>query len=593
MVRLLAVSIALCAVAGDAITSSGPIVHLGYSSYQGYYNATTGLNIWKGVRYAAPPINQLRWQPPVGPAQNNSHIIPAVDQPPLCPQSGAAKTPTVFGFNSGPGDEDCLYLNVYAPPGASDLPVLVWIHGGGYGLFGAVYDPSPMMNTNDNGFITVEIQYRLGAFGFLSSAEVRERGTPNAGLLDQRFALQWVQRHINKFGGNPRRVTIGGESAGGGSVMLHTLAYGGKESHLFQNIIAASPYSAPIHQYNDLVPTTYYDRFAKQAGCGSGSIRRTQYETTFDCLVAAPTEILQNASGVVSTSGLFGTWAFVPVIDKDMIRERPSVQLLTGRVSGQRILVGNNANEGIPLSNPNVVTRAAFNDHLSTTFPNFTETDLAWLKLVYGTADCQPTNDNPRFDTLGTEGPSAINQSEMATGLQQAAFNILAETTFDCPAQWLAEAFGGHFRQAWKYQFSVTPGYHGADMNAIYDLGTTWPSPGFNHAFQKMWGSFIMDNSPVIPLEHATANRSKAVVPDDLHGHLDWPQFHPSAPWHLDLNTTGGTLTPLVVTPNLSYFIREGEDVVNHFRLANAYSWEGGRGLRCSFWRAVADRVPF
>ncbi|RHZ64927.1 putative carboxylesterase [Aspergillus thermomutatus] len=555
-------------------SSSGPIVDLDYSSYQGYYEATTGLNVWKGIRYASPPVGHLRWQPPAPPAKNTSQIIPAVDQPPLCPQSGAAGTPAIYGFNSGPGDEDCLFLNVYAPPGASDLPVFVWIHGGGYGLFGAVYDPSPLMNTNNNGFITVEIQYRLGAFGFLSSAEVHKHGTPNAGLLDQRFALEWVQQHIGKFGGDPKRVTIGGESAGAGA------------------IIAASPYSPPIYPYDGAIPTAYYEQFAEQAGCGPLTSTRAQHKTTFDCLVAAPSETLQNASGMVSESGLFGTFAFLPVVDGDMIRERPSVQLLTGQVSGRRILVGNNANDGVPLSNPNVVTRAAFNDHISKTFPGLTRRDLTRLNLLYGTADSQPNDDGPRFDTLGTTGPTANNQSEMATGLQQTVFNIYGETTFDCPAQWLAEAFGGASRQAWKYQYSVTPAYHGADLSSYFNLGSSWPSAGFNHAFQKLWGNFIMNNSPVIPLGDATANNSQAVVPVGRDGHLNWPQFRPTSPWQMDLNTTGGTVSQVVVTPNLTYYVREGDDVVNHFRLANAYTWEGGRGLRCAFWRAVATRIP-
>ncbi|EAU30772.1 conserved hypothetical protein [Aspergillus terreus NIH2624] len=564
---------------------SGPIVDLGYSSYQGYNEATTGLNIWKGIRYASPPVGHLRWQPPTPPAKNTSQIIPAVDQAPLCPQSGAAGTPAVYGFNSGPGDEDCLFLNVYAPPGASDLPVFVWIHGGGYGLYGAMYDPSPLMNTNNNGFITVEIQYRLGAFGFLSSAEVHEHGTPNAGLLDQRFALEWVQQHIRKFGGDPNRVTIGGESAGGGAVMLQSLAYGGRKSNLFQNASLTTP-------YDGATPTTYYEQFAEHAGCGPLAPTRSQYKTTFDCLVAAPSESLQNASGIVSESGFFGTFGFAPVVDGDMIRERPSVQLLTGHVSGRRILVGNNANDGVPLSNPNVLTRAAFNDHISKTFPELTRTDIARLNLLYGTAESQPNDRGPRFDTTGTSGPTANNQSEIATGLQQTVFNIYGETTFDCPAQWLAEAFGAGFRQAWKYQYSVTPGMHGSDLNSYFNMGSSWPSVGFNHAFHKMWGNFIINNSPIIPLADATANNSQAVVPIGRAGSLDWPQFRPISPWQMDLNTTGGTVSPVVVTPNLTYYIREGDDVVNHFRLANAYTWEGGRGLRCAFWRAVADRIP-
>lgn len=188
-------------------------------------------------------------------------ITPAIDQPPLCPQTGAYGTPAVYGFNSGPGDEDCLYLNVYAAPNASGLPVLLWIReflilpqmraskyqllndkladGGGYSDFGAVYDPSVLMNTNDNGFITVEIQYRLGAFGYLASSDVKNHGQLNVGLLDQQFALAWVQDNISKFGGDPTRVTVGGESSGAGSIMYLSMAYGGMESNLFNN--ASSP----------------------------------------------------------------------------------------------------------------------------------------------------------------------------------------------------------------------------------------------------------------------------------------------------------------------------------------------------------------
>ena len=94
-----------------------------------------------------------------------------------------------------------------------------------------------MINTNDNGFIAVIIQYRLGAFGFLSSEDVKKNGQVNAGLLDQRFALRWVQEHISKFGGDPDKVTIAGESAGAASVMLQAMAYGGKqEITLFDNV---------------------------------------------------------------------------------------------------------------------------------------------------------------------------------------------------------------------------------------------------------------------------------------------------------------------------------------------------------------------
>ena len=113
------------------------------------------------------------------------------------------------------------------------------LDGGGYGLFGAIYDPSQLMNTNANGFVSVVIQYRLGAFGFLSSEDIKNNGKLNAGLLDQRFALQWVQEYIGRFGGDPQKVTVAGESAGAGSVMLQAMAYGGKQkTPLFNNVRA-------------------------------------------------------------------------------------------------------------------------------------------------------------------------------------------------------------------------------------------------------------------------------------------------------------------------------------------------------------------
>lgn len=120
------------------------------------------------------------------------------------------------------GQEDCLLLDVYVPeePQSSSLPVLVNIHGGGY-TQGSAYGNAwqALVNASGGSFIYVSTQYRLGAYGFLSSSEVRENGAANAGLLDQRSALDWVQRNIRAFGGDPAKVTIIGGSAGGGSGM--------------------------------------------------------------------------------------------------------------------------------------------------------------------------------------------------------------------------------------------------------------------------------------------------------------------------------------------------------------------------------------
>lgn len=200
-----------------------------------------------------------------------------------------------------------------------------------------------------------------------------------------------------------------------------------------------------------------------------------------------------------------------------------------------------------------------------------------------------------RFDTLGDEGPTALTQSEVATGIQQTVFNLQAETTFDCPAQWLAEAFASSSaRQAFRYQYSVTPAYHGADLSAYFAVGATVPDANFRHAFQKIWGNFIMHDSPVISIADATAGLANATVPVSTENGtaIEWPAYTLETPWLMDLNTTGGVVTETVVTTNLSYFERTGAGIVNTFRLADALAWEGGRGARCEFWQLVSTRVP-
>jgi carboxylesterase type B len=245
----------------------------------------------------------LRWQAPQVPAENRFQTIQADTFAPQCPQSFPSYGITGAGMLS---DEDCLFLNVYAPENAINLPVLVWIHGGGYGFGNGQQDMQAIINTNNNSFITVAIQYRLGAFGFLSSDEVDRFGSVNAGILDQTFALQWVQSYISSFGGDPRSVTISGESAGGGAVMLQTMAYGGTlGTSLFKNAIAASPYLPMQYGHKDWVPSQSYYAFAGLANCMPNTPYGSSSRTIFECLVNQDTETLQYASFNVSSTGTY------------------------------------------------------------------------------------------------------------------------------------------------------------------------------------------------------------------------------------------------------------------------------------------------
>jgi para-nitrobenzyl esterase len=178
-----------------------------------------GLRVYRGIPYAAPPIGDLRWWPPQ-PAPKWERVRPADQFGRACIQTNAAIA------NLPAPSEDCLYLNVWTPAknGADKLPVLVWIHGGGF-VAGA---PAEKLYHGEwlakKGVVFVSIAYRLGVFGFLAhpelSAESPHHVSGNYGLLDMIAGLQWVRRNIAAFGGDPKRVTVQGESAGAAAVSI-------------------------------------------------------------------------------------------------------------------------------------------------------------------------------------------------------------------------------------------------------------------------------------------------------------------------------------------------------------------------------------
>ncbi|KAF9701533.1 hypothetical protein EKO04_000114 [Ascochyta lentis] len=566
-----------------------PTVDLGYAVYEGSFDGNNSINAFKGIRYAAPPVGKLRFAAPQTPAKNRTSILAATSDPPFCPQTGASsKTPAAYGFTSALGNEDCLFLNVYAPANAKNLPVFFWIHGGGYGLFSATgLDPTEFMKQNDNGFISVIIQYRLGAFGFLSSEDVKKSGALNAGLLDMNLALQWVQQYAKKFGGDPSRVTIAGESAGGAAVLYQSMAYGGKQKeNLFQNVITASPWIPFQHKYNDDQPTKAYKDFVAAAGCSSSTDK-------LQCLRGADTVVVQNASAKVSEAGPFGTFAFLPVTDGSFVQQRPSQQLAARAVKGVRVLSGNMANEGVPLSPPTTRTLQDFRNYIETTFPDFSQSEKTAVEKQYSYAgDTKDVNaEAPLFATTGTSVPTAINQSTFGTGQQQRVFDVFAEYAFVCNSYWAASAFP----VAWKYQFSAPPSYHGYDLQALWS-GTPTPGASFKHAFRKIWGNFITTNTPVISIEDAKGGVSNNTVPapSGYGGNsIQWPSWDEKKPVLLNLNATGGVATLVQATTDLFYNVYSDPGVSNQISLANARDWEGGRGKRCDFWKSVAKDVPY
>ena len=204
-----------------------------------------GLFVYRGIPYAAPPIGDLRWQAPQ-PAPKWEGVREAIEFGRACIQSNPAIA------NLPAPSEDCLYLNVWTPARSAEdrLPVMVWIHGGGFVAGATAEQLYHGEHLAKKGVVVVSIGYRLGAFGFLAhpalSAENERHVSGNYGLLDMIAALKWVQRNISAFGGNPNRVTIFGESAGGIAVSMlcaSPLARG-----LFHGAISQSGGSfGPIH----------------------------------------------------------------------------------------------------------------------------------------------------------------------------------------------------------------------------------------------------------------------------------------------------------------------------------------------------------
>lgn len=431
----------------------------------------------------------------------------------------------------------------------------------------------------------------MGALGFLAGDEVYRFGHVNNGLRDQHFALEWVQKHISKFGGDPRRVTIAGQSAGAGSVMLQAMAYGGRlGTSLFENSIAATPYTPMQYNYYDWQPSQAFYAFAQAAGCFPGRAYGNTSSTIIDCLRQAPSDILQNASTTVGTSGVWGTWGFLPVTDGDFIRDRPSRQLRRGQVNGRRVLTGNTANEAAAYVQPDIQTDEDVEQWLRLSYPLLHEEDYdAILNVHYPASNISTTP----YATCGDcGGASALNVGSFTTGPQQRVLNLYSEATFICGANWLAEAYScSEGREAYRYQYSVPAAEHGADLDAVLRERPPNVSPQFFETYSTIWGNMVVKDNPSVSNLLANGNCSEETNPVS-----DWPLFtvHGEHPWQMiNFNLTGGepySAQPVPTMPNVTQ--HEGPGLTNDIRLVDAYSWEAGRGARCEFWRNISDRVP-
>ncbi|KAJ7108820.1 Alpha/Beta hydrolase protein [Mycena epipterygia] len=317
------------------------IVDTGYAKYRGNLSFPNTV-AYLGIPYAEPPLGELRFRAPL-PLDTarvakaaGGQVVDTTEYPNFCIQGSIGA-----GDAGGAGSEDCLKTNIYAPAGAklgSNLPVLVYIHGGGYVYGNPRNWPFDQWIHQSPNVVIVSVYYRLDALGFLSIPEFNSDptlGDSNAGFLDQIQALTWIQKHIAAFGGDPRAVTINGESAGGSSVELHMTANIGQD--LFRGVIAQSVYRVPMATPEQRVPQ--FQLFASKAGCGDGSVT-----AQLACLRSASVSALAPAQDFVSSSTLQFK-IFTPVLDGKLFSDFPTRQISAGKFANVPVIVGSTTNE--------------------------------------------------------------------------------------------------------------------------------------------------------------------------------------------------------------------------------------------------------
>ncbi len=297
-----------------------------------------GITVYKGIPFAAPPIGDLRWRAPAAPAAWTG-VHTADKFAPACMQVPVVQAD--LGMESVATNEDCLYLNVWTPAKLprEKLAVMVWIYGGGFTIGGTSMSLYNGKNFAKKGVVLVSIAYRLGRFGFLAHPELsREQGghSGNYGLLDQIAGLQWVKHNIAAFGGDPNRVTIFGESAGGIAVSM--LSASPLAKGLFRGAISESGGNfAPVHQ-TGTEGGENMDSLATAEKSGTAFLAKLGAASIADARKLSAADILKN-----SPPGLGGSW---PIIDGYVLLGDQYKLYEAKRYNDTPVLIGTNSDEG-------------------------------------------------------------------------------------------------------------------------------------------------------------------------------------------------------------------------------------------------------
>ncbi|XP_071493146.1 acetylcholinesterase-like [Diadema antillarum] len=433
-------------------TYAGPVVDTVYGPVEGltehlteesFIGVDSDFDVFLGIPFAKPPVGDLRFANPERP-DPWSENYDATYYRPMCLQM-------LPGVLSGGVDEDCLYLNVYAPsPMPTNAAVMVWIHGGAYnvGTGGrALYGGVPLAAVG--GVIVVTVNYRLGSLGFLSTGDEAAMG--NFGSFDQVMALRWVQENIANFGGDPSRVTIFGESAGGTSVGLHVVS---KESQdLFQSAIMQSGSTLTPFAFNPDIDAARSEAFklGENVGCSTSSS-----SDLVDCL--------RTKSAVdVLVGGLKFAILSAPVVDNRFLTGNPQDLLESGDFKHRNILLGSNHDEGTAWA------LSVYPDYtLSRTAPHMSRADYDEHRddNIDGVVNdiILDAMDQQYIDWSVADDPNADY-------LQQYV-NEITDQSFAAPADALARAFYQHGAgQAYLYEMTHVPS---VSMYSYSLIGPRW-----------------------------------------------------------------------------------------------------------------------
>jgi carboxylesterase type B len=310
-----------------------------------------GLDVFLGIPYAQDTGGQNRFKPPQPLRTPPGTVVDATRPGHACPQQlGQWNAPlTLLNVTREGVSEDCLNLNIVRPAGAGNgtarYPVMVWIHGGSFWV-GSNMEPTHepdglVLNSVDERtpIIHVAINYRLGFFGFAKSGALRQERSENAGLRDQRAAIEWVRDNIAYFGGDGGRITIHGQSSGGLAVGMQLLAYGGEK---------ALPYQRGICQSQALEPgiTAEFTRDAMKkviayTNCNPGNTS-TDAPEVIACLRSKDMQTLYDASATTYTGDIAHNIGdvWLPSVDGDFLPDAPSKLIAEGRFGNASYMFG-------------------------------------------------------------------------------------------------------------------------------------------------------------------------------------------------------------------------------------------------------------